>query len=230
MPVIYKATNRINNKSYIGFAINFEDRKRRHRYNSEKNKHNQYFLNALRKHGWDNFEWSILKENATLIDETYYILSHETYWETGKGYNLTMGGEGKLGYKTSNETKMKLTEKAKNRVVTEDRILILKNNAQNMKGRPRSEEDKKKISAALKGRTTSEAAKKNISLGHAAYKETGKFYKSEEYKEKMSQALKGKKRTPEQRERYRQAALNRSKEHQEKINASLKNTHSRKMP
>jgi len=38
----------------------------------------------------------------------------------------------------------------------------------------------------------------------------------------MRKALTGKKRTPEQRERYRQAALNRSKEHQDKITEGIR--------
>lgn len=44
---------------------------------------------------------------------------------------------------------------------------------------------------------------------------------TEEHKRKISEAGKGKKRTPEQRERYRQAALKRSAAHKEKLLAKL---------
>lgn len=211
MGVIYKATNISNNKSYIGYAVNFEKRKKSHQWCAEKDKRSQYFYNAIKKYGWENFDWTIIKEDASLEDEIRLIEEHQTYYVHGKGYNLTLGGEGKLGFITSDETRDRISKSLRGKPVSEERLAILRANGQRMKEMGHSEETKQKISTAHKGVKKSEEHKLNISLNHAARKETGSFYHSEEYKEKMSKSLKGKVRTPEQRERYRQAALNRKK-------------------
>ena len=209
MAVIYKATNKVNGKSYIGFAVDFDKRKKEHKRKSiQKNK--QYFHYAIFKYGYENFDWEILKENACFDDEKYFILKYETYWEQGKGYNLTIGGEGKLGFKTTEETRKKISESHKKIPVTEERLLILRRNAEKMKESGHTEETKRKISESHKGRKFTEEHKKNISINHASKKDTGSYYQSKEYKEKMSKALKGKKRTPEQIERYRMAAKRRA--------------------
>lgn len=195
MNVIYKATNKINGKSYIGFDSNWPRRKRQHE-NSAKRKDGYYFHKALNKYGMDNFEWTILKENATLEDERLLIVSHETYL---KGYNLTMGGEGILGMKHSDDTKKKLSEKAKLRKITPERLETLRRNAQIMKERGHTEETKKRISESHKGKVFTDEHLSNLT--EANQKRDKSFMYTEEYKEKMSNSLKGKKRTPEQRAR-----------------------------
>lgn len=205
MAVIYKATNTINGKAYIGHALDFEKRKQEH-YNKANRGGTEYFYNAIRKYGFDVFEWTVLKEDATLEDEVIHIEEHDTY---GNGYNLTKGGEGKLGYKTTEKTKQKLSKAGKKRVLSEQQLKVLRENAQKMRELGHTEETKKRISASHKGKIFTEEHKKNISKNHAARKETGAYYQSEEYREKMSKACSGKTRTPEQKERYRQAALKR---------------------
>ena len=194
MNVIYKATNKINGKSYIGFDSNWPRRKRQHE-NSAKRKDGYYFHKALNKYGIDNFEWVILKENATLEDERLLIVSHETHM---KGYNLTLGGEGILGHKHSDNTKKKLSDKAKIRKMTPERLEVLRRGAETMKERGHTEETKKRISESHKGKVFTDEHKKNIGISAAKRKD---MYSSPEYKEKMSNALKGKKRTPEQKAR-----------------------------
>lgn len=207
MAVIYKATNTINGKAYIGFAVDFEKRMNEHKKKALRNDR-QYFHNALRKYGFDAFEWTVLKENAILEDEIVLIKEHDTY---KKGYNLTRGGEGKLGYKVSETTKQKLSEAGKKRKPSAHQLKTLRENAQIMREQGHTEEAKRKISKAHKGIPKSEKHKRNISKNHAAYKETGAYYQSPEYKEKQRKSQLGKTRTPEQKERYRQAALKREK-------------------
>jgi group I intron endonuclease len=228
MAVIYKATNKNNNKSYIGFAINFKERVGEHLRKS-KRKDRQYFHNAIAKHGEDAFEWSILKEDATLEDEVYFIELHKTFWIHEKGYNLTMGGEGKLGYITSERTRNKIKMSNKTKEPTEKQLETLRRNAAKMRGIPRTDEAKKRISESLRGRVFSEEHRQNISENHASKKDTGKFYQSEEYKDKMSKSLKGKTRTLEQKERYRMAAKGRTEETKRKMLEARKRTYSEKM-
>lgn len=100
MGIIYKATNKVNLKSYVGKTeFSLETRRAAHEVSAfEKNK-NFIFSHALRKYGKDNFEWSILEEcnNETLNEkEIFYIGELRTYigFSDCQGYNMTIGGDG----------------------------------------------------------------------------------------------------------------------------------------
>ena len=77
MGVIYKATNMLNKKSYIGQTRrSLEIRKKEHELDSNLNKSNSAFHFALKKYGFDNFSWEILEEcDKSLLD------SREDYWQ-----------------------------------------------------------------------------------------------------------------------------------------------------
>lgn len=205
MGIIYKATNKIDGKAYIGFTTHWPLRQKTHKKLAGKD--GGYFHNALAKYGEDNFEWFILLSDATLEDERQCIEEHGTYWETGKGYNLTRGGEGKLGYRTPEKTRRKISEAHKGKTVSEEVKRTLRENARLMKLRGHTPETKARLSELNKGKVFTEEHRKNISLNHASKRPSGAFYNSPEYRAKQSAANKGKVRTPEQRERYRQAAL-----------------------
>lgn len=52
--IIYKATNKINGKVYIGQSHkSLEERMRRHKNDSIRQ--DSYFYRAIRKYGWENF-------------------------------------------------------------------------------------------------------------------------------------------------------------------------------
>lgn len=161
MAVIYKATNTVNGKSYIGIAADFENRKAVHLHNARKeNGEKFYFHRAIRKYGETSFEWSILLENATLDDEIRLIAEHETYQN---GYNLTIGGDGNNGWVMSEETKRKIGKKA----LGNKKCL----------GRVVSEETKRKISNSLVGKPLDEETKKKIGDAHRGRKQSPEFIK-----------------------------------------------------
>lgn len=89
--IIYKITNKVNNKSYIGqtrYSLEFRWRQHQHK------KDNTYFHNAIKKYGVNNFELSVLEEcdvEQLNSREIFYIAKYNTFQE---GYNLTIGGEG----------------------------------------------------------------------------------------------------------------------------------------
>ncbi len=98
---IYKATNKSTGKSYIGFTNNIERRKRRHKYDAFSNFGNTYFQRALRKYGWDSFEWELLfgsKDKKYLLKEAEPLFI-KIFNTKESGYNLTEGGDGIVGYK-----------------------------------------------------------------------------------------------------------------------------------
>jgi len=110
--VIYKITNNINGKVYIGQTTKkLYERIKEHIYNSKRN--SQYAIHkAIRKYGENNFNWEII-DTATNRDE---LNDKEVYW-IGKyksnshlGYNMTDGGDGISGYKMSNEAKKKMSK------------------------------------------------------------------------------------------------------------------------
>ena len=162
---IYKATNKINGKCYIGFATNWPRRKNKHRIASKNN--NNKFYRAIRKHDWDNFEWSVLyqskdREHTLKIMEPYFINEYDSYHG---GYNATMGGEGVFGYSFSEESKRKMSERRKGHKYNLGQIC--------------TEETKQKLSKAMTGMKRSEETKEKHRLV-----QMGKKY-SEESKQKM---------------------------------------------
>lgn len=96
--IIYKATNKINGKVYIGQTIQtLERRKNQHeRSYKYKNTKNYVFCRALKKYGNENFEWEVI-DTATSIEELnlkeeYWISYYDCLVSSGKGYNSKYGG------------------------------------------------------------------------------------------------------------------------------------------
>lgn len=96
---IYKITNRINNKIYIGQTT----RDIKTRYIAHKNspnfKHTRQFplARAIKKYGWDNFTKEVI-DTATSLEELnqkelFYINYFNSLVEGGWGYNLKGGGD-----------------------------------------------------------------------------------------------------------------------------------------
>lgn len=92
---IYKITNQINGKSYIGKSIHIQQRWREHLYNNSKCSLLKY---ALQKYGINNFKFEVIEEcsQEELTErEIYWIQYYNTF---NDGYNLTLGGEGVVKY------------------------------------------------------------------------------------------------------------------------------------
>ena len=110
--IVYKITNKINNKIYIGCTTQgLNDRKREHYSRCFKVKYKSKLCDAMRKHGFDNFDFEIIEDCETtdqmFLKEIYYI---GFYNSKDSGYNLTIGGEGCLGYTHNEETRKKLSQ------------------------------------------------------------------------------------------------------------------------
>lgn len=90
---IYKITNKINGKSYIGQSKHIKRRWREHINGLE----NSVISAAIKKYGEENFIFEIL-ELCSIEElnnrEIYYIDKFKTY---GDGYNMTTGGDGVKG-------------------------------------------------------------------------------------------------------------------------------------
>ena len=87
---IYKVTNKINGKVYIGQSVDIGRRWRQHMTAED----DIYFHKAIQKYGVENFEWEVIEKcKKSELDEreSYWI---EYYDSFNKGYNCTRGGEG----------------------------------------------------------------------------------------------------------------------------------------
>ena len=101
MGYIYKITNIINNKIYIGQTSNsIEQRFKSHIREAKQGEEGcRYLNNAIRKYGADNFIVEELEEciDALLSEkEKHWIEKLSSHYSTGKGYNISYGGEGTL--------------------------------------------------------------------------------------------------------------------------------------
>ena len=99
MGYIYKITNTVNNKKYIGKTkYTVKSRYRRHCYEAKRNVIEYPLYSAMRKYGIDKFIVETIEEinNDDLLNERekYWIQYYDTYIKHGKGYNCTLGGEG----------------------------------------------------------------------------------------------------------------------------------------
>ena len=110
MGFIYKITNNINNKIYIGKTnrdINVRFQEHIDSSNSINSPSYNYYLHrAFRKYGIENFSIDKIEEvSEELINERerYWIKYYDSY---NNGYNLTLGGEGNLIYKDEDILKL----------------------------------------------------------------------------------------------------------------------------
>lgn len=139
---IYKITNNINGKIYIGCSKDIKNRWNTHK--QAKSKKSVIHL-AIQKYGVDNFTFEVLLQCPNICFD---------YWEkrfiseyacvVPNGYNLTHGGNYKIIF--SEETKQKMSE--------------IKKGHTNMLGKTHSIETKAKIGEKSKNRITPELKQK----------------------------------------------------------------------
>lgn len=168
---IYRITNTVNGKSYIGkTGMNFGDRWDSHRSLLNSGKHdNPHLQKAWIKYGGENFEFKIVEvvEDPNLLNglEIKYIAQ---YKNNGLSYNIHDGGDGgcNLGKHLSEETKRKIGEK----------------NRKNMAGRKASEETRDKMSLSQNKRYSLWTEEDRIAHGRISSKTAQGYTWSDESK------------------------------------------------
>lgn len=102
---IYKITNNVTNKSYIGQSINIEKRWYEHKYKAEcveDRSYNSILHNSMRKYGIEHFILEVLEE-CTIEEldtkEQFWIQQLNTI--SPYGYNILQGGQGSRKRKVS---------------------------------------------------------------------------------------------------------------------------------
>lgn len=149
---VYMILNKTNNKKYIGQTVRLLE-KRIYEYKSSfntGNHNNSYLYNSFKKHGWDNFEFSIIDTAQTIEElnskEIRYIIQYKT---TDKkfGYNIESGGNNAI---PTIETIEKMSRSHKGIIQTDTwvnkRIAEAGSEEALKYGKPRTEEEKQYLS------------------------------------------------------------------------------------
>lgn len=167
--IVYKYTAP-NNKVYIGITTRPEERYKEHR----SKRTDTLFQRAIDKYGFENLKYDILEEyELPAIElwekltnrEKFYIKQYDSS-NKEKGYNLTNGGVGVLGYKFSEEDLKRRSE-----------AMMGKNNPMYgkinpFKNKKHTAEAKRKMSEWHSGKKLSEEHKKKIAKAGIGRKHT----------------------------------------------------------
>ncbi|CAM3017687.1 GIY-YIG nuclease family protein [Staphylococcus argensis] len=136
---IYKITNVVNGKVYVGQTVNYSKRKAGHFSYLRRGAHrNHYLQKAFNKYGEASFKIKVIKEcNINELDklELFYMKKYNSL-DRAHGYNLLIGGTTNKSFPDCVREKMSRSQK--------DRII--------------SEEHRKRISEQNKGKKMSSAS------------------------------------------------------------------------
>lgn len=210
--IIYVATNKQNGKRYVGQTINFTKRLNGHK----RNKRNNYFDNALKKYGTEEFDFLKIRYDVEFLDfwESHWINHLNTLHPNG--YNLMTGG---AAPKHSEETKLKISEGKRGPLhqffgkhfTEEHRANIgdAQRGKNKKRGRIVSAKTREKMSKAQKGKKHSEETKEKIRVWRQEHfmGEGNPFFgktHSQESRKKIGAAFKGKPWTENRRKAYEQ--------------------------
>ncbi len=148
MGCIYRATCKITGKSYIGQTVNSLAHRRKWHEDAARIGGTFYFYRALRKHGFDAFDWSIIFDDIPDDElnqrEIEAIAGFGTL--TPRGYNSTPGGDGTRGLKWSKESRERFSKLKTGRPLSERHIAAIR---AAKKGRKQSPEHKAAKLAAM---------------------------------------------------------------------------------
>jgi len=187
---VYRHTNIINGKSYIGYTWRPKNRWQEHLY-SAKYGSTYKFHRALRKYGEQSFKHEVLLDGLLTSEqakwaERFAVVKYDSYIN---GYNSNWGGGGPP---FTEEHRRHLSEAQKKRppITEETRRKISEAN----KDKHPNEETRRKISEALKGKTKPPFTEEHRHHLSEACKKLPPF--TEDHKRHMSEANKGKTRPP----------------------------------
>ena len=164
------------------------------------------FGQAIEKYKWENIKHEILYTNLDEDDakriEKEYIEKYRTYiyFKDCNGYNMTLGGDGTVGWEPTDETKNRISESKKGKHPTDETKRRMSDSRKGIppgnKGKHHTDETKRRMSDSRKGRTSPNKGKHFTEEHKRKIGESnkGKHCKphSEEEKKRISESLKGK--------------------------------------
>lgn len=96
---VYRITNIINNKVYIGYTSLPVGKRFSNHWRDANNRSNSFLHKSMIKHGIGSFVIECLyqsrdKNHIKSEMENYFILEYNSFFKYGNGYNMTLGGDG----------------------------------------------------------------------------------------------------------------------------------------
>lgn len=179
MHYLYRITDKLNNKVYIGQSNKENERWRQHKYYARQEKPIQYISRAIKKYGVENFIYEVIacchtQEDADEL-ETQLIKQYDSQ-NSKLGYNIAPGGDLIIPWNKGLPKEQQPMYGKKQ----SDYQKKITSEVHGGKRAPHSEEWKIKVSASLIGHTILEETKQKISKA-----KTGKIT-SDETKRKQS--------------------------------------------
>ena len=194
---VYKITNIVNGKRYIGSSSDIYKRLAYHKYTLRRGQSGHIHLQrAFNKYGESNFIFSPLlycDPGMSIFYEQMFLDQMHPEYNKAIYAELPMMGriwteeqrskisKSRTGHKASKETRKKISDALRNRII--------------------SDETRAKMSAAQKGIPMSEKEREFLSSRSMGNKHKLGYITSDETKKKLSNANKGHKMTVEQREK-----------------------------
>ena len=171
----YLITCITSGRRYVGITSRtLRQRWNEHLHDARKRPKANVLFKAIARHGPENFTMELLCCARTWADicavEALLIAQHGTL--APDGYNLTLGGEGRYGYKPSKESIERSAAKHRGRPCHENTRAAA--SAFHL-GKPKSAEHRERIAAARTGTKRSEVTKAKISAYWAARRVNGEF-------------------------------------------------------
>lgn len=196
---VYMFYHPLDKRPYIGSSIETRKRLKAHQHDISKGQHSSWKINRLASHvGKDGFICDVLEYFDDDIS-TETLLEAELFWMTKYGgvdslLNVakdptSRAGENhpRFGKQNSDYTRKMISEYNKGRPCTDERR---KRVSESLKGHTTSDATKKKISEANKGRIFTDDARKRMSVSAKKRRLSGGISKmSDETRRKISDSL-----------------------------------------
>ena len=202
MHYLYRITDALNNKIYIGQSNKETERWRQHKYLARQNEPVQYIHRAIKKYGVENFTYEVIAQCLTQedADETEILLIKQyDSRNKDKGYNVAPGGDHAWNTGLPKEQQPmygKQQSEHQKKICSE--VHTGWNN-------PHSDEWKQNMSKIMTGRILLDEWKNKIGQAHLGMKHT------EKTKSKISEGHKGKIISNETKSKMSAASLGRTK-------------------
>lgn len=196
---VYAIRNSVNNKVYVGSAIDLYRRYYHHFGDLKRNKHTNDKLNkAVKKYGFANFSFCLLEfcepENLLTVEQKWI----DKYNSVANGYNISPIAGNRLGVPVTKKAK-DLLRKAN--LGKKQSAATIQKRLNSLKPIHESEEWRKKLAEIAK--KNEKFTTKGMKFSKEAYKDRFKhrigIARPEEVKRKISEAKKGKKHSEERR-------------------------------
>lgn len=150
---IYKITNKINGKIYIGSSIDIKRRWKEHKRQLDLNIHkNKYMQNSWLKYGEENFKFEVI-ENVYFKDklierEQFYVDFYKSY-NRGNGYNVAVIVDAPMNHRKHSDKSKKIMREKK--LGTKWSKSQKENKSKQVKGKPLIKNRKKVYQYKLNG-------------------------------------------------------------------------------